>query len=699
MIEGIAAIGRSVLEREQDPYRLLSAVLAEPPEPKKRDRQPQIAVFRFDFDDTVASGLRLSVDVAEINSDRYPESRIMWIGNAVAPNDDQNRLTTNQLDYLVSQTVPNLISTLDPDSELRSILKRLYEKLYLDLGDPSEVGLSVDDSRKNYNRYRRLWNLASLGIPGAPTIDELRAQARSNLKKVPSLVSQALRRAYNLPDDGILYSLQVGDCFLPEHPDYRDYLLKDLVDNVFAEKGKEGICHLSGKKGTVVADLTGLNFKYFINDKLGFAPGNHKSRFNRAFSLSRSSYEQVLAGECFTMRHLHLRIAATDCYVIPRLIENAPWGWDIDVAWAMKDVCTMVADYFERPSAFYEKLQEIVIEESTETSGGVIVDLLFHRWNNSEMRVLDVIHEVRTSRLRFLAGRLYEAGARAQILYGSDAPWRLTLSGLFYLFPVRRTKEGLETREVIRFYKRLIEGGAFEARDLIERFMDVARVYRFEKYGAFAQARPKDGDHDRAVNMHLLRSALVLVYLRDIGQLKWGGLMSSDFLSVLDEYQVSERERTFIREVLSEQPRASACFLLGVVVGIIASEQARQSDWDPRAKAILNKINYQGMSTARVLQLAIQLHEKIRQYLARNRGAYTVASRCLGAAQELLERYRDSELTGVEHVYYILLGSSFAQFRRSKQSSEGDEVGGSYDALDEPEGEPDEEASDNLDGE
>lgn len=680
MIEGLAAIGRSLLERDPNPYRLLTAMIQEPPYPKNGDGQPLIAVFRFDFDPKTTSGLNLNVDIAEVNSDRYPESRILWIGNARKSNSPQDRLTTNQLDYLVSQTIPNLLWALDPSSELWSILSRLADKLYLDLGEPTEIGLSRN-AAKNYKRYRRLWNLASLGIPTAPTLAELQAQARSNLKKVPSLVSQALREAFSLPhNQAMLYSIQVGDLFLPEHPDYRNYLLKSLVDDVFAEHGTTGVCHLSGERGGVVADLTGLNFKYYINDKLGFAPGFSGSRFDRAFSLSRSSYEQLLAGETFTTRHLRLTIARTNCYVIPRMFESAPQGWDIEVAWTMKEVRSTVADYFERPPAFHEKLEEVVPNESDESFRGVIVDLLFYERNRSEMRIIDVIRQVKTSRLHFLVDQLHLAATYGQRLYGATSPWRLTLSGLFYLFPVPKSQNKLETRELIRFYKRLIEGGTFEARYLIHRFLDVVRIYRFQKYESFAHSRPADGDEDRAIAVHLLRSVLVLLYLRQIGQLNWGDSMSSDFMSVLDVYGVREQERSFISEVLNDQPRAAACFLLGAVVGFIASAQAKQSDWDPKAKTILNKINYQGMSTARVLQLVSQLHEKIRQYLTRNRGAYTVASRCLAAAQELLERFRDHELSPAEHVYYILLGSSYVQFRGSKGQA-NDEFERNYETL------------------
>src|SRR5690606_38995859 len=77
-----------------------------------------------------------------------------------------------------------------------------------------------------------------------------------------------------------------------------------------------------------------------------------------------------------------------------------------------------------------------------------------------------------------------------------------------------------------------------------------------------------------------------------------------------------------------------------------------------------NKINFQGMSGQKVRALAAQLHDKIRQYLSRSEGAYLVANRTLAAAHELLERYRDDELSPAEHLYYILLGNAFAQYRR-----------------------------------
>ena len=119
----------------------------------------------------------LDLDQAELNEERMVN--YLWIGNA-GSNDDQDRVTTNRkgssqdhLEYLISQTIPNLLKPGRlPEGELRSLIQKAFDNLYMDLGEKDEV-FQGSGGDQQYERYRSLWDLRKMGIQNAPTKDEL----------------------------------------------------------------------------------------------------------------------------------------------------------------------------------------------------------------------------------------------------------------------------------------------------------------------------------------------------------------------------------------------------------------------------------------------------------------------------------------------------------------------------------------------
>jgi CRISPR-associated protein Csh1 len=659
MIEGIAAIGRSVLNDERGNDRFLAALSL--PVRARGDSVPKLAILRYTRDG--AQPGRIEAEWHELGPEEYEawESRILWIGNNKG-NKPQDRVTTTNLGYLIGQAIPTLAGKLPEKSALRAMLQSFLDDVYvyLEAGGKQRSGV---------------WNPEAFVASGIESPEQLLADVKNKGKKAADEIAKAMEKAWGITAKSgpVLYTLQIGDCLVAEHPEYRAHLFDDLVTKAF-DGAVEGVCFLTGTRGLVSSNYQELTFKYFINDKIGFAPGCAKSGFQRAYALSPDAYMDLMAGERFVDRHLRLNIAFTDCYLIPRAFTDSPAYWSDEITDGLKATRNRVADLFAQPSALREEMETRLEELEAADAEHLVIDILFYRRNNAEMRVLGVIHEVRQSRLRHLAEEL--AAVRPVFnRFGIDGErLYLRLGNMFYLFPIPKVDTKYDTGMAIRFYKRLIEGGVFSASDLIRRFVETVRVHRFEKYGAFIHSEPREQDKPYAVNRHLLNSWLLLLYLERLGQLQWEGRVTVSVLPLLEEYRLGNRESGLIRECLSDRPRAAACCLLGITVGIIASEQARQAEGDPKAKTILNKINYQGMNEQKVRALAAQLHEKIGQYLARNKGAHLVASRTLAAAHELLERYPGDELSATDHLYYILLGSAYAQFRRFETAGEQKET-------------------------
>lgn len=156
---------------------------------------------------------------------------------------------------------------------------------------------------------------------------------------------------------------------------------------------------------------------------------------------------------------------------------------------------------------------------------------------------------------------------------------------------------------------------------------------------------------------------------------------------MMEAAQVPQVEQAFLKELGYDERRA-ALYLLGRILGEIASEQWRQArseadgptdeesgarSYDTgRAKVILNQLNFQGMSFARVQTLAVRLMDKMRQY----RVLRPDTERLYNAARRLMDPHArdwDRHLTPVENVYYILSGYAHTGYvHRTRAESKRD---------------------------
>ena len=144
MIEGIKEIGEKILSEAPEKF-LESLVLNDIVPSEKQGRKQCIVIIEFD----TAKGT-INFDFEEIKGET--SKKYLWIGNA-ASNNPQDRFATINLEYLVSQTIPNF-RILMPGGELEKLFERLKEKFYRDLGP----------QKGQKERYRYVWNIGKMGI-------------------------------------------------------------------------------------------------------------------------------------------------------------------------------------------------------------------------------------------------------------------------------------------------------------------------------------------------------------------------------------------------------------------------------------------------------------------------------------------------------------------------------------------------------
>ena len=652
MIESVYQIGEAVRKEGQGTRAFLESLAAEIPTPKKKDDKPVIAVFDFGL-----SNGAFGVNYFELGSESA--EKYLWIGNAPS-NNPQDRVTTSNLSYLVSQVVPNLLSRPQiASTPLADKLDRLVKTFYLDLGDPGDLGIS---NRSSYSRHRRLWDLHKLGLEGS-SLEDLRRAVRDagDSKSLPDLVAKEVKSALGIGDDVVLFTLSIDGALLVDDTNYQAYLESSFVDSAF-ENAVDGVCHITGKPDKVTTDMTRFKFKYYITDKPGFASGATDKGFVANLAIGREAYVSLLVGERFIQRYLgfQLRSIRTNGYLIPDVFAGGVSDRYVpNLLISIRDLKTRV-DY---DLGLQERVDLALQRQADE--GSYMINLLFYKQQKANFKVLRLIQDVPEYRLQEIRRALDDISELFPELYGFR--YGLTLSNLGWLLPVRKSGTDLLVKSVLDFYSSIIEGGVLERRELVEAFLELVRVYMFGNPN-YQVSIPKDDERDWTVLRYLAQTNVLLAFLRGMGQLK-----EEEMDQVyLQDLMLSDEQREFLSR-LRYTPQQTALYLLGTIIADIAREQATMGGENGSGeKVILNKLNYEGMTLQRVQRLVVELFDKMRQY----KRLTSWNERAFAQAQSLLSEYASRwNLTPAENVYYILSGYSHSTLQAMKharsQSREG----------------------------
>jgi len=394
MIEGIKEIGDIIIS--EAPEKFLESLAQSVPSEKQREKQHIVIVKLNTQKGTI------DFDIEEIKEDT--PIKYLWVGNANLSNNPQDRFTTNNLNYLVSQTIPNF-RMLIPGGKIGGLFEKIRDKFYYDL----------DPQNRQQGKYHYVWNVEKLRI-SSHNMEELLEKAKNNSKKMINLVSneiyEYLKRKEGLNKKGIaLFTLKIDNQLMVKLPEYKRYLENSKIETLFSDK-KTGICHLCRRENIITQNMTRLSFKYYITDKIGFSSGLQKHTFFKNFSLCKECYKKLLVGESFIKNNFGSYFAGTNLYVIPKFIFSIPLSIDRLKKWA---------EYINisfSSSTTLEELKEFKVNlenypEFEEEKNNFILNLLFYKKIQSEFRIFKLIKDVPPSRLDILQkeeAEIYDIG-------------------------------------------------------------------------------------------------------------------------------------------------------------------------------------------------------------------------------------------------------------------------------------------------
>ena len=636
MIEGIKEIGSIIIAEE--PNNLLKHLTDKIPIERKGKKQ-HIVIIEFN-----TINKKISFDFEETKEDTA--EKYLWIGNAEGPNSPQDRFTTNNLDYLISQTIPNLKKVL-PIDELSNLLKDFYFDTGRQRGQEERYRfvLDIDKLDISSRSSEDLWKEASMKEkPSQQMIKLVSKEIHNHLKEETGLSG----------DDIVLFSIKVNGTLLSDLKEYHAYLLRKKIEEAF-ENSTVGKCYLCGNYDNISFDTTKFHFKYYITDKIGFSSnlkGKSREGFSKNFVFCRTCYQSLLAGETFIENNLRSSLGGIRLYIIPQfvlntlLVKNKLEKWSEYLKISFNSTVNIKG---------LEKLKESIEEykDYEDEKNNFFLNLLFYRPSQSEFRVLKLIRDIPPSRLDFLKSVASDIGDLGQRIISELSDWYITLEKIYYLLPIRLSNnENIDYGKILGLYDSLFSGKPMSYHFLISQFIELASVYRFEKFSSYNTGKRKLSDSDVGLVYALLEANLFLLYLRRLNLLGGGkGMESSETTDLKQEI------KDFIKEMGYSENQV-ALFLLGYLIGEIGSAPSQRIS----SKPILNKIAFQGMNSGKLLRLTNDVFEKLIQYkkLTHNEVIFAEMKRLFD------KNILNWSFSDQENVFYVLSGYAYATHRAIK---------------------------------
>ncbi|WP_084062132.1 TIGR02556 family CRISPR-associated protein [Desulfofundulus thermosubterraneus] len=648
LLEAVSLVGRTLALGGEDPIADLIRPVAKPP------RVERIYLVKLNFQIS-ENGPRLDADMEEIDSSVL--YRYRWVGNRKGSR-PQLYLTTDNLDYLVGQALPNLRAAMEEmgrqDTRLYQGLLQITEHFFQKLPDgspvldPEKPGLAGED----------FLAIAWEGTTGKP-----RERARGVIGKVADQVKKfALAELGIKSSEAALWTVLFNGEPLATDPAYAAVVVRSR-EGAVAEGGQKslrGICSVcGGENRPVTYDLSQLVFlKYYINDKKGFASGVSDEGFKKTFLVCSACFRSLLLAEEYIRQHLGLRIGQQIKFlVLPVFLIEPDMGREDLEAWAGRlrarvGTLSSAAVWLEKIAGRGGLETELAyfLEEQPQDNLALL-NFLFYQYqeNQSEFRVLGLVKDVAPGRISHLLRHSYRLAVKGEALLGADhRSWWLDLTCIYRLIPISEGQRGAEHKKLLYTYEALLGEQPVNYHFLIRQFVALAAIFQTGRFAGTNILPPQAGYEELEMGRRVLQANLLLKLLREENLLEGGWPLPG----VCELEGLNGAMQDYLREMDYNGP-ATALFLLGYLMNQVGREQAEAGY---KQKPVLEKLNYAGMLWSKVMRLSNMVFDQLRQYdiLRYNEGLFAIMKKLFDAHRE------QWPFSPEENVFYILSGYAYA---------------------------------------
>lgn len=490
----------------------------------------------------------------------------------------------------------------------------------------------------------------------------------TNLENIPVPLNPKIDLSSNSNHDIALIVIKIQDksesYYLNREKELVDFYSKRFLSlaRISCNNMKKGTCYFNKSEDvfniSIPRDDVNI-LKMYTN-----SPTTLSNLSGDNFNLSQEAYEKLKIGAWFISKKLRVTIAGVRHYIIPDfnskfeiLRYKAELSEKVEIAFNMKEYQRMKERFYRLSN---ESLNSISFLGYWSDGRQIDFTNRIQLVNPDHFNLIFDIFEVERDSISGIADI-------NRVSYSN-----FTLAASYLLFPVSTNTP--KKNSSLEFYKMLLEKIPVPDMFLIENFIKLANIYRYgkkdERTGKFIgtvnvpYSDPKY--FDSSVSIAAIKYLILLSLTNKI--------YNKQHIMETEINKSGKTESFFELSGFSGSNSKKSLFYLGRLIKRIAKAQEDYGN----SKAILNKINYSGMSVSDIQWLSMEVIEKLKQYNRGNYPALDLGEKDLGLFNEHFclanSQGQDSwGLTDIENVFYLFVG--YGMYWQTMDSKEKKIVG------------------------
>lgn len=607
--------------------------------------------IEFDEESRIAL-FNLSLKNQQVEINIYPVtqetcSKYFFIGNEKG-NRRQWVLTTNNLEYIVSQSLPTLISKMG-DSELRNILKQSLHMFYYDFGKQGK-----NERYRYVLNVEKYFNLSSMN----QYYEDVKKDVKKVVKKVSNQLKRYISKRYEVKQDDIkLWALTINGEIIQQREGYRK-LAWELKEAHF-QKATEGVCSVCNSKTKVSSNTSNFRIKYYITQKTNFA--SNLEDFNKNLKLCKECHKQIVLGEMYILRSFNTSLRNLKLLIIPELLFEEesinPIINDIQKNYQKALSIIKIEDFISVERDLIKQLREEKYANQYTFNFVFYITIT----QNQEFRVLQLIKDVTLTRIYQIN---YEIGKqdsfRKEWFYWKrfDDRWKITFEQIYNLLTIPKKDSYItDVKKILALYEAILTEKTVDKNMIVENLNKLAKACYLGEINQYQLDR--FNSKEEIMVYSILKGNILLKYLENLSIIIGGESMDTSQL-LLDE-----NLKEFIEDIGYNEQQTSL-IILGKLIYEIGKVQEKAK---LVSKPILNKINYEGMSLKNVQNLSNEVFEKLKQYDLITTDKYKDYIQNIYSEHKILldKNINRWKLSNQENVFYILSGYAIGNKLQKRQ--------------------------------
>jgi len=390
--------------------------------------------------------------------------------------------------------------------------------------------------------------------------------------------------------------LNVKNKAVSDFEGYKDYLLSKFLDNNEGGGNTKTLCYATGE---IRDDIQETNFsgryninKLFVKETKNYAPNFNSKDFHKSYQVSGEIQSFLDRGSDYILNNLVTTIADVRHVVIPQFLNSKKI-----VRKSLEGILSNTDLLFN--SRRFETLESYFQRKGTD--GAYWLNFMAIDSDGNYFKAGNAIKDVSKFHFSALIKSLMESG-------DLFAPWlgrkfAFNLNRMYRFIPVRKDKENVN--QALKLFACILEGRKVELRNLYRHFTELALCHWHSRYVSFPNVNKFNSDFDYAAK------DAVFGYLAFINTLRQLNLLKNE--PPMDDKKITgsiAEEISDFFAAMNYQPAQCSLFYLGRALNQAAYAQKQKGN----KKAVLEKVNYNGMDKRSIYRLSTDLFEKGKQY-------------------------------------------------------------------------------------